>query len=158
CPEMPSHPPAGEGPSDLPNVVLCVATVDAERVELHQFPSVVFVRVPARVQLAVEVNEHGGARRARSDGVAKAAERVGADALAIVDRLQPAALGLRRVDVEVVRPELDHDFEELAFRVEAPQNRRASQVRDDVVARKTKQVAWLESDRLDPTKEPVGPR
>ncbi|KAF0241924.1 MAG: hypothetical protein FD180_4214 [Planctomycetota bacterium] len=114
--------PAGEAPRDFHDVLLRVAAVDAERVQLEQLTAVVFIRLVGRARFAVlaavEIDEHRGGSRRRLHHVAEFSQRVPADGVAIVGGLEPRAVGLADVDVEVIRPELDHDLEELALRVD----------------------------------------
>ena len=126
--------PAGERARDGDDVGLRVAAVDAERVQLHQLAAVVLVepRTPrvgretsARDLLArrlrlpvVEVEQH---RRVASRGqqqVAEPAEDVRTDRIALVAREQHAPLSLAVEHVEVIQPEIDEHFLELAVRVE----------------------------------------
>jgi hypothetical protein len=56
-----------------------------------------------------------------AEHVAEISERVSADHLRVVVRLRPAAVALRRIDVEVVAPKFAHHLEELALAIDRAQ-------------------------------------
>src|SRR5439155_10649761 len=92
--------PARERARHLGDVLLRVAAVDAERVQLHQLARVVLVEagalaaigpeprreVRSRAEPVVEVKEHRGMRRRPTEQVTEPAERVGPDDVALVGR------------------------------------------------------------------------
>ncbi len=155
--------PAREGARDVDHVLLCVSTVDAQRVQLEQLAAVVLIqplalslllllllplsllpgphdshdaaksasaerpspgelvlcieRRPTAVSHAarvVQIEEHRRALRNRFEQVAEFPERAWAnDVLIEIDEVVWLGRALRRVDVEVVLPEIGHDFLEL---------------------------------------------
>jgi len=119
--------PAGEAARDLDHVLLRVAAVHSEGVQLHELAGVVLVEphAPARVGAAghhevgaraepvVEVEEHRGMTRGGQHEVAEPPERVRPDRLPLVGRQHPAHRPLLPVDVEVIEPEVHHHFLEL---------------------------------------------
>ena len=113
------HGPAGEAARDFHHVLLRVAAVDAEGVQLQQLARVVFVGLVGVVGLlvhaAVEIPEHRGAERGGAEHGGELAERVGADDIAVVGDLEPLGVALGGVNVEVVAPEVDHHLVELAL-------------------------------------------
>src|SRR5262249_22115524 len=135
-PEPPAvaHRPPGEAARGLHDVGLGGAAVRPERVELQQLARVVLVGAFARrrtpVGTAVEVPEHRRAQRGGGDQVTKSPQRMAANHLAVVGRLEPGALALARVDVEVVAPELDHHLPELPSRVRGAEDARAGKPRE----------------------------
>ena len=107
------HGPAGQHIGKARHVVLRVAAVNAERVQLEDLARQILVQAlglidagnrirPDRLRV-VEVKQH---RRMSLDGaqhVAEAAKRMGADSLALVS--PGHGLNLVRRDAEMVRPE-----------------------------------------------------
>ncbi len=115
-----AHRPTGQTARGLHHVLLRVAAVHAERVQLEQLARVVLVRPLDRralhVRASVEVPEHRRAGGRGAQELGETPERVLADHLAVVAGLEPGALALRAVDVEVVGPEFDEHFVELTLR------------------------------------------
>jgi hypothetical protein len=121
--------PAGERAGDLGDVLLCVAAVHAERVQLHQLARVVLVEsalasavrsrrhdeVRPGAEPVVEVEEHRRMVRGGAHEVGELAHRVRADRFALVGRDVPPHVALAREHVEVVEPEIDHELFELAL-------------------------------------------
>ena len=121
--------PAGENLRELLHVLLRVAAVDAERVQLEQLARVVFVqpallatcpaaglraaRARADRLEVVEVDEHRRMLRRREHHVFEAAEHVRPDRLALVaaGERRDENLGADR-DAEMIRPERDQAFDE----------------------------------------------
>ena len=71
--------PAREAARDFDDVLLRVATVDAERVQLQELAGVILVRRPSRPSVAlrvVEIDEHRRARRARVQHRREGAKRM----------------------------------------------------------------------------------
>ena len=54
------HCPAGQAACDFFDIVLVVAAVDTQRVQLHQLTGIVLVGDALAVRRVVEVAEHGG--------------------------------------------------------------------------------------------------
>ena len=75
--------PTGERARDLDDVLLRIATVDAECVQLEQLAGVVLVEAARGAEVVVEVVQHRRAVRDRAEQVAEFAERVGANDVAI---------------------------------------------------------------------------
>ena len=120
--------PPGEGTRHFGDVLLRVAAVHAERVQLHQLARVVLVearavrraeaaprlvnsaarhhQVRARAHPVVEIEEHRGMPCRGQHEVPELAEHVRTNRLALVGRHHPAHGALLAVDVEVVEPEL----------------------------------------------------
>ena len=120
--------PAGQATRGLAHIGLRIAAIHAQRVQLHQLARIVLIRHILRigahlVRLAIQIHEHRGRRRAGADEVLEVAQRVLANHIAIIARLQVNAVALLQVDVEVVRPELDHDLEQLPLAVDSAQQR-----------------------------------
>jgi hypothetical protein len=133
--------PAGEHARDLRYVGLRVAAVDAEGVEFHQLAGVIFVeafmdylpgaarggevgtlrceRVGADAAGVVEINEHGWAVRYGFKQVFKFAEGTWANGVALIaDEVVRHLLVFAEVDVEVIEPEVGHDFLKLGAGVD----------------------------------------
>ena len=111
--------PAGETARHFHDILLRVAAVNAEGVQFQQFARVIFVRLFRHVLPAidppVEIPKHGRTEGGGAEHVGEFAERVLADHLAVVRHLEPFAVALGGINVEVVRPELHHHFIQLAF-------------------------------------------
>ncbi len=107
----------------LTHVLLVVATVDADRVQLEDLAAVVLVRVVLRALRVVEVGHHRGVRRGGPQHVLELAQRVLADHRAVVVVPGPPARLVRVRDVQVVRPEVDHHLEELSLAPGFPHDR-----------------------------------
>ncbi len=114
--------PAGQAAGRFEDIVLGVAAVDSQRVQFHQFAAVVFVgsllRVGAAVLVAVEINQHGWGGRRGADQIAEFAQRMFANDLAIVGRLEIDAIPFFDVDIQMISPESDHHFVKLPLAVE----------------------------------------
>ena len=113
------HRPTGEAPRDFHHIILRVAAMHAERVQFHELPRVILVRLVIRaftlVHAPIQIPEHGGAQRGGADQVRKFSEGVRPNDIAIIRGLEPAVFAFGRVDIEMVAPKLDHDFEKLAL-------------------------------------------
>ena len=128
--------PAGEDLGDLGDVVLGVSAVDSDGVELHEFAGVVFVEAAGAFFLViagtvgelgvgadaggvVEIVQHGGAGGSGYEEIFKAAEGDGTDRIALVTGyVIRSLLRFSDVDIEVIEPEVDHDFLKLALSVD----------------------------------------
>src|SRR5688572_3508090 len=123
--------PPGENFRELLHILLRVAAVDAERVQLEQLAGVVLVEAAllaaagpgARALRArsdrlevVEIHEHRGMLRRRQHHVGKTAEHVRANRLALVaaGERRDENLGAHR-HAEVIRPERDEALDERTF-------------------------------------------
>ena len=148
--------PPGEGAGDVDHVSLRVTTVDAERVQLEQFATIVLVepapvthhraavrqrssaqfeqRVVQAVRDAlrvVEVDQHRRAVRHGAEQVAEGAEDAWADDVALVLRqVVPHGRPLLDEHVEVIEPELGHHFLQLPFGLHGAGHARGLQLRD----------------------------
>ena len=104
---------------------------DPDGEELHQLSGEVLVGAPRHVGLVVEVHEHGRALRRREQQTGEVVERECANHVAIIDRLEDADRILLMIDVEMIRPESDHAFEELPFRMHGANDRRLNELCGD---------------------------
>ena len=128
--------PAGETQRHLPDVRLRVAAIHAQRVQFHQFACVVLVGIRRRAHVIVQVIQHRRAACTRVEQVRKCPQRVGANHIAIISRL--VILHGHDIDVEVVRPQLNHALKQLPLAEGRSQNRRFRQF----VSHKAKRL-WL---------------
>ena len=113
--------PSRERARDVDDVLLRVAAVDAERVQLHQLAAVVFIQPSAAAQPVVEIEEHRRALRDRTEKIAKAAEDVGPDHVALVLQHHRLVVDLAGEHVEMIEPEIDEHFLELTLAVDGAQ-------------------------------------
>jgi len=60
---------AGQHERELLHVALGVAPIDAERVQLHELPGVVFVDMPGRILIVIEIRHHRGVLERRQHQV-----------------------------------------------------------------------------------------
>lgn len=148
-----THGPSGEAAGDFHDVELGVAAVDAERVEFEEFARVVFIGALVEgaflVAASVEVPEHGGAERGCAEHVGEASECVFPDDLAIVVDLEPGAVAFGDVDVEVVGPELDHDFVELARAVGGAEDGVVGEFAAEEIVFELEEIAGGESEGFE---------
>ena len=119
CPELPSpiaapDVPAGETARDRLDIPFGIAFIHSEDVQFHQLAREVLVGALLAVRDGVEIAHHRGTGRTALRQVAEGAQRVLAEDLAVIDRLDPRDQLFLVVDVEVVRPEVDHHLVELA--------------------------------------------
>ena len=112
---------AGQHAGELLHVLLAVAAVDAEGVQLHQLARVVLVDVADGILGVVEVLEHGRVLECREHQIAKTPERMRADRALRVISEQPALIGLVLVHAEMVEPEPHHLLAQLRRRIQRPQ-------------------------------------
>src|SRR5262249_56463650 len=80
-------------------------------------------RGPA-VGASIQVPEHRRAQRRGAEQIPEPAESMAADHLSVVGGLEPGALTLAGIHVEMVAPELDHHLAELPSRSRGPEQRR----------------------------------
>ena len=114
-------PDAGEHARELLHVLLRVAAMHPQRVQLHQFARVVLVDVSDGVLIVVQILQHGGMLERGEHQVLEMAERMRPDRPLLVVADQPAQIGLVLMDAEVIEPEPDHLFLELRRRIDRPQ-------------------------------------
>src|SRR5690349_7138936 len=130
--------PTGKATRHFLHVLLRVATIDSERVQLHQLARVVLVDTASLLLLrpettgsagvrsnalkVVEVEQHRRTLRRRFEQIGELRQRVGTNRVAIVRSQQPAIGALVSEDVEVVGPEVDHYFLKLSFAVNRAQD------------------------------------
>ena len=112
---------AREHTGELLHVLLRVATVHAQCVQLHQLTGVVLVDVADGVLAVVEVLQHGRVFKGREHQVTKPAERVRPNRPLLVVGDEPAQVRFVLEDTEVVQPEPHHLFTQLRWRVHRPQ-------------------------------------
>ena len=106
------------------------------------------LRVGRHALEVVEVEEHRGALRRRLQEVSEVAERVRAYHVAVVRGQEPAIRALLRVDVEVVRPEVDHHLLQLPLAVNRPNDSRRVKLRDETLRRFEPVLAHVLRDGL----------
>ena len=114
--------PSGEHPCQGPHIVLGVAPVHAQGVQLQQLAGVVFVQAAVaagalRVHALplVQVKQHGRMLCAGQHQVFKLAQRMGARHMQRVVAAKGAHRALVLVDVEVVEPKLGHARQQGVF-------------------------------------------
>jgi hypothetical protein len=106
--------PARQHASQLGHVLLGIAAVHAEGMQLHQLARIVFVQ-PARLRdPVIQIEQHGRMAGGGAQHLAEGAEYVRPDGIAFVAGHQGTVLALARKHVEVVVPEVDHHFFQLA--------------------------------------------
>ena len=136
-----SNRPACQCARDFRNILLRVATVDSQSVEFHQFARIVLIdawlafrigivcafpqrrlrnRSWRRRKVVIQIEEHGGALRRRQEKVFELAEYARPDHVHFEVRREPAVRSLVPVHVEVVEPEVGHDFLKLPLAIHAP--------------------------------------
>ena len=103
-----------------------VAAIHSERVEFQQFPAVVFVGFflfrGAAVHPAIKIPEHGWAQGRGFHEVPEFSKGMGPDHGFVVGRFEPLGVALGRINVEMIRPEIDHDFLQLPAGVHRTQD------------------------------------
>ena len=120
----PDRIPAGEAARGFKDIRLGVATVDAEGVEFHQLARIIFVGFAlVGIFAAIEVKEHGGAEGRFPEHGGKISQGMSSDDGAVIEGFEPGAVGLRGVDVEMIRPEGHHHFIQLVRRADRPKQR-----------------------------------
>ena len=126
------HRPPREAPRHVHHVLLRVAAVHAERVQLQQLARIVLVRfvvgLHAPVHPAVEIPQHRRTHRTRPQQLPEIPQRVRPDHIAIIGRLQPLRLRLRGIDIKMVRPKLHHHLVKLPLAQHRPQHRRPREI------------------------------
>ena len=130
--------PAGERARHFDHVLLGVAAIHAQRMQLEQLAAEVLVDAAARAAAAlpqrgplrlrralpvVQVVQHGGTARHGDEQLVKTPQGVGTDHVAVEWQQQVTLRTLARIHREVVLPEVDHDFLELS-----PAHHRARQL------------------------------
>lgn len=78
--------------------------------------------MPLGVLGIVEITEHGRVAQRRHQNIAKMAERMLADGVALIVPHQHTQIGLILMDIEVIEPEPRHAFAKLVGRVEVTQD------------------------------------
>ena len=117
------HAHAGQHAGQLLHVLLAVAAVHAQRVQLHQLARVVLVDAACGVLCVVQVAQHGRVAHGGAQQVAKAAQCVGAYCAFLVVTHQGAQVALAGKHVEVVHPEPGHLLAQLGGRIERAQHK-----------------------------------
>ena len=104
--------PTREAARHFHDILLRVAAMDAEGVEFQQFACVILVglfrHVLPPVDAPVEVPKHRRTESGGAEHFGEFAEGVFANHLAVVRHFEPFAVAFGRINVEVVRPKLDH--------------------------------------------------
>ena len=125
---------AREDVREFLHVLLRVAGVDAERVQLHEFARVVLVDLVRAVLRVVEILQHGRMLERGKHEIAEMPERVGANrAIGVVAR-EKLHVALLREHVEVVEPEPDHLLLELVGRIDRTQQLTSCRLIRELVA------------------------
>ncbi|HRE27906.1 MAG TPA: hypothetical protein PK954_14800 [Anaerolineales bacterium] len=99
--------PAGQAASELSDILLSVATVDAKRVQLHHLASVVLVRVCGIADVVVEIDEHRGRVGRGPEQVAEPTKGMRSNDVALIDQFEHMTVLLLDADIEVIGPEFD---------------------------------------------------
>ena len=103
--------------------------------QFHQFARVVEIRIARDGDVIVEIDQHRRAERARREQIRESPHRIGTNDLAIISHLEPGAVFLVDVDVEVVAPELNQPLEELTLGEDRTPNGRLGQRVDHLAHR-----------------------
>jgi hypothetical protein len=125
--------PTGEATRNLANVLLRVAAVHAQRVQLHELPCVILVRRFFSAELVVQVSKHCRAVSRGPQHVGKLAQRMIANDRLLVHRLPICGESLSSVNVEMVRPKVDHALVHLIARINGTQERGLVELSDQKV-------------------------
>ena len=105
---------AGEDERELLHVLLRVAGVDAEGVQLHELAGVVLIDVPGGILVVVQIGQHRRMLERREHQILELPERMRPDRPIGVVGDEPAQIRLRLMHAEVVEPEPHHLFLELS--------------------------------------------
>ena len=108
--------PAGENAGQLAHVGLGVAAVDAQRVQLHQLPGVVFIQAAVVALGLVQVQQHGRVLGTGQQQIFKAAQRIRADDVNHVMPDERPHGALADKHIEVVKPKLGHARQQRVFK------------------------------------------
>ena len=132
--------PTGEAARDFDNVLLRVTAIHAERVEFQQFTSVIFVEAAFALGSwfdgcvggdgfpIVQIKKHRGRFGGSLQQLTKSAENVRPNGISFVGRDQGSIRSFVDEDVEVVVPEVVHQFSQLPVRINRPHQLRFVQV------------------------------
>ena len=117
----------------FPYVLLRVAAIDAQGVEFHQLARIVFVqaaafrlraqafclgrRVGRDAQPIIQIEEHGRTLRGGGEQLGEISQSMGPDRIVLEGSQEPPVNSLAGVDIEMVHPELNHDFLKLTLAV-----------------------------------------
>ena len=127
-PEMFLNCPTSKAARQLHHVILRLAAVNAQRVQLHQFTCIVFVGMVFVVGLVIQVNHHRWRVCRSPQEIAEIAESMPAYNFAVIHHFQIPAIAFRHRDIEMVAPELHHHLVELPFAVNLPEQCRLLQL------------------------------
>ena len=111
----------GEHPRQFLHIVLAVATVHAQGVQLHQFAGIVFVEMTGGVLLVVQIAQHGRVGGHRPQQIAEMPQGMGANGVLFVIAQHGAQIALALVHAEVVHPEPVHLFLHLVRGIQGAQ-------------------------------------
>ena len=132
--------PAGKDPGHLSHIILAIAAIDTERVQLHQFAAIVFIesprsglrrlprlhtgglRVRPNAEPVVEVEEHRRTLGHRPQQVAELSQRISTDYIALIAGDEVLVLVFVQKHIEVVEPEVGHHLFKLMLAVDGPQD------------------------------------
>ena len=114
---------AGQHACQLLHILLAVAAIHAQSVQLHQLARVVFVDAACCVAGVVQVMQHGRVAHRGAQQVAKAAQRMGADGAFLIVAHQHTQVALACKHAEVVHPEPGHLLAQLGGRIQRAQHK-----------------------------------
>jgi len=106
--------PAGQHARQLGHVFLGIAAVDAQGMQLHQLAGVILIQTASLRDPVIEVEQHGRMMGRGAQHLAERAKHVGTDRIALVTCDQGTVLPFTRKYIEVVIPEVNHHFFQLA--------------------------------------------
>jgi hypothetical protein len=123
----PRHRPSRQTPRRLHHILLTVPASHPHRVQLQQLPRVILVR-PVRLPLLpvlppVQIKQHRRTQRRRPQHLPERPHRMLPDHLPVIRTLEPLTIQLRRINVEMIRPEPHHHFIQLPLRMHRPDHR-----------------------------------
>ncbi len=134
---------AGQHPRQLLHILLRVAGIHAQRVQLHQLAGVVLIDVPGRVLVVVQVLQHRRMFESRHHQVLEMPEDVRPDRTLRVVADQPAQIGLVLEHAEMVEPEPDHLLLQLRRGIHRAQQFAANGLIRELVAALVERLARL---------------
>ena len=129
------------------HLVLGVARIHADGVELEQLAPVVLVRVVLRGLGVVEVGHHRRVGRRGGQHVRELAQGVAPDHIAVVVVTRPPHVVARVGHVQVVRPEVDHHLEQLALAPRRAHDRHDAELLHQLPGTVQRAVGLLEAHR-----------
>ena len=111
-----TNAPARQNTGQLAHIGLRIATIKAQRVQFHQFASVVFID-PAHVTLRlVQIKQHGWMASAGQQHVLKLAQCIGANHVHNIVANKRPHRAFACKNIQVVEPELGHAGQHRVFK------------------------------------------